>query len=167
MRVYYDRDADLNLIKDKKIAIVGYGSQGHAHAMNLRDTRVENVAIGARALDANTTGQEIVAIGVDAAGAMNITNSGSPEVVCVGFEAGKSITSGGAFTLIGHKAGKSLTDAVGVTIVGSGSGPDLTGGDNTFVGTQSGQVHGSKDFKLNHQLKKLQFLSQKFHVKLF
>ena len=34
MRVYYDRDADLNLIKDKKITIVGYGSQGHAHAMN-------------------------------------------------------------------------------------------------------------------------------------
>ena len=38
MRVYYDRDADINLIKDKKIAIVGYGSQGHAHAINLRDT---------------------------------------------------------------------------------------------------------------------------------
>ena len=37
MRVYYDRDADLNLITDKKIAIVGYGSQGHAHAQNLRD----------------------------------------------------------------------------------------------------------------------------------
>ena len=36
MRVYYDRDADLNLIKDKKIVIVGYGSQGHAHAMNLK-----------------------------------------------------------------------------------------------------------------------------------
>ena len=36
MRVYYDRDADLNLIKDKKMSIVGYGSQGHAHAMNLR-----------------------------------------------------------------------------------------------------------------------------------
>ncbi len=37
MRVYYDRDADLNLIKGKKVAIVGYGSQGHAHALNLRD----------------------------------------------------------------------------------------------------------------------------------
>ena len=48
MRVYYDRDADLNLIKDKKIAIVGYGSQGHAHAMNLRDTGVENVTIALR-----------------------------------------------------------------------------------------------------------------------
>jgi len=48
MRVYYDRDADLNLIKDKKIVIVGYGSQGHAHAMNLRDTGIENVSIALR-----------------------------------------------------------------------------------------------------------------------
>ena len=39
MRVYYDRDADLNVIKGKKVAIVGYGSQGHAHALNLRDFR--------------------------------------------------------------------------------------------------------------------------------
>ena len=39
MRVYYDRDADINLIKAKKVAIVGYGSQGHAHALNLRDSR--------------------------------------------------------------------------------------------------------------------------------
>ena len=48
MRVYYDRDADLNLIKNKKIVIVGYGSQGHAHAMNLRDSGIENVAIALR-----------------------------------------------------------------------------------------------------------------------
>ena len=48
MRVYYDRDADLNLIKDKKITIVGYGSQGHAHAMNLRDSGLENVSIALR-----------------------------------------------------------------------------------------------------------------------
>ena len=34
MRVYYDRDCDVNLIKDKKVAILGYGSQGHAHALN-------------------------------------------------------------------------------------------------------------------------------------
>ena len=34
MRVYYDRDADVNLIKTKKVAIIGYGSQGHAHALN-------------------------------------------------------------------------------------------------------------------------------------
>ena len=41
MRVYYDRDADVNLIKGKKVAILGYGSQGHAHALNLRDSGVK------------------------------------------------------------------------------------------------------------------------------
>ena len=40
MRVYYDRDADLDLIRSKSVAVVGYGSQGHAHAMNLRDSGV-------------------------------------------------------------------------------------------------------------------------------
>ena len=45
MRVYYDRDADVNLIKDKRIAIAGYGSQGHAHALNLRDSGVKSVSI--------------------------------------------------------------------------------------------------------------------------
>ena len=48
MRVYYDRDADINLIKDKNIVIVGYGSQGHAHAMNLRDSGIKNIAIALR-----------------------------------------------------------------------------------------------------------------------
>ncbi|MEE8171611.1 MAG: ketol-acid reductoisomerase, partial [Alphaproteobacteria bacterium] len=48
MRVYYDRDADVNLIKSKKVAIVGYGSQGHAHAMNLRDSGATNVVVALR-----------------------------------------------------------------------------------------------------------------------
>jgi ketol-acid reductoisomerase len=48
MRVYYDRDADLNLIKGKKVAVIGYGSQGHAHALNLRDSGVKNVAVALR-----------------------------------------------------------------------------------------------------------------------
>jgi len=48
MRVYYDRDADLNLIKGKKIAIVGYGSQGHAHALNLHDSGVKEVTVALR-----------------------------------------------------------------------------------------------------------------------
>ncbi len=48
MRVYYDRDADLNLIKGKKVVIVGYGSQGHAHALNLKDSGVKDVAIALR-----------------------------------------------------------------------------------------------------------------------
>ncbi len=48
MRVYYDADADLDLIKTKKVAVVGYGSQGHAHAQNLRDSGVKDVAIALR-----------------------------------------------------------------------------------------------------------------------
>ncbi|PWR21898.1 ketol-acid reductoisomerase [Zavarzinia compransoris] len=49
MRVYYDRDADVNLIKGKKVLIVGYGSQGHAHALNLRDSGVKDIAVALRA----------------------------------------------------------------------------------------------------------------------
>src|SRR4051794_30032105 len=48
MRVYYDHDADVNLVKGKKIAIVGYGSQGHAHALNLRDSGVKDVIVALR-----------------------------------------------------------------------------------------------------------------------
>jgi ketol-acid reductoisomerase len=48
MRVYYDRDADVNLIKGKKIAVVGYGSQGHAHALNLMDSGVKEVRVALR-----------------------------------------------------------------------------------------------------------------------
>ncbi|MEM8814028.1 MAG: ketol-acid reductoisomerase [Pseudomonadota bacterium] len=48
MRVYYDRDADLNLIKGMKVAIVGFGSQGHAHALNLKDSGVANIAVALR-----------------------------------------------------------------------------------------------------------------------
>jgi ketol-acid reductoisomerase len=48
MRVYYDRDCDINLIKDKKVAILGYGSQGHAHALNLRDSGAKNLVVALR-----------------------------------------------------------------------------------------------------------------------
>ena len=47
MKVYYDRDADLSLLRPKKIAILGYGSQGHAHALNLRDSGMD-VRVGLR-----------------------------------------------------------------------------------------------------------------------
>ena len=47
MKVYYDKDADLNVIKNLKISIIGFGSQGHAHAMNLNDSGA-NVTIGLR-----------------------------------------------------------------------------------------------------------------------
>jgi ketol-acid reductoisomerase len=48
MRVYYDRDADVNLVKGKKVAVIGYGSQGHAHANNLKDSGVAEVVVGLR-----------------------------------------------------------------------------------------------------------------------
>ena len=49
MRVYYDADADLNLVKGKKVAIVGYGSQGFGHANNLKDSGVAEVAVALKA----------------------------------------------------------------------------------------------------------------------
>src|SRR5215204_4609171 len=48
MRVYYDRDADVNLVKSKKVAVIGYGSQGHAHANNLRYSGVKDVVVALR-----------------------------------------------------------------------------------------------------------------------
>jgi ketol-acid reductoisomerase len=54
MRVYYDHDADVNLVKAKKIAVIGYGSQGHAHANNLKDSGVKGLIVGLRP-DSSTT----------------------------------------------------------------------------------------------------------------
>ncbi len=48
MRVYYDRDADVSLIKSRKVAVIGYGSQGHAHALNLKDSGVGELVVGLR-----------------------------------------------------------------------------------------------------------------------
>ncbi|MBM2838227.1 MAG: ilvC, partial [Deltaproteobacteria bacterium] len=47
MQVYYDKDANLELIRSKKVAVIGYGSQGHAHAQNLKESGV-NVIVGLR-----------------------------------------------------------------------------------------------------------------------
>ena len=47
LNIYYDKDADLALIQSKQVAIIGYGSQGHAHANNLKDSGV-NVVVGLR-----------------------------------------------------------------------------------------------------------------------
>lgn len=49
MRVYYDSDCDVNLIKSKKVVVIGYGSQGHAHAANLKDSGAKEVRIALRA----------------------------------------------------------------------------------------------------------------------
>ncbi|PQM56254.1 MAG: ketol-acid reductoisomerase [Rhodobacteraceae bacterium] len=48
MRVYYDQDCDVNIVKEAKIAILGYGSQGHAHALNLRDSGAKQIAVALR-----------------------------------------------------------------------------------------------------------------------
>jgi ketol-acid reductoisomerase len=67
MRVYYDRDADVNLIKSKKVVIVGYGSQGHAHANNLKESGVADVRVALRsgsasAAKAEAAGFEVMSV---------------------------------------------------------------------------------------------------------
>ncbi len=49
MHVFRERDADINLVKTKRIAVIGYGNQGHAHALNMRDSGVKGIVIGGRA----------------------------------------------------------------------------------------------------------------------
>ena len=46
MNIYYEKDADLSLIQSKKVAVIGYGSQGHAHVLNARDSGVKEIAVG-------------------------------------------------------------------------------------------------------------------------
>src|SRR5947209_2127131 len=48
MRVYYDRDADPELIRNRRVVVLGFGSQGHAHALNLRDSGVKEIAVAGR-----------------------------------------------------------------------------------------------------------------------
>lgn len=62
MNVYYDKDADLSLIKNKKVAIIGYGSQGHAHANNLKDSGV-SVIVGLRS--GSETAKKVTAAGLE------------------------------------------------------------------------------------------------------
>ena len=55
MKMFYEKDADVNLIKEKKVAIFGYGSQGHAHALNLKDSGVKEVVVALRDGDRKST----------------------------------------------------------------------------------------------------------------
>ena len=48
MKMFYEKDTDVNLIKDKKLAIFGYGSQGHAHVLNLKDSGGKEVVVALR-----------------------------------------------------------------------------------------------------------------------
>ncbi|MGH1471389.1 MAG: ketol-acid reductoisomerase [Cellvibrionaceae bacterium] len=65
MQIYYDKDCDLSIIQKKKVAIIGYGSQGHAHAQNLKDSGVTNVVVGLRKGSANWAKVEKAGLGVD------------------------------------------------------------------------------------------------------
>jgi ketol-acid reductoisomerase len=66
MRVYYDADADLNLIKGKKVAVIGYGSQGFGHSNNLKESGVAEVAVALK--ETSATRKK-----VEAAGQRNMT----------------------------------------------------------------------------------------------
>lgn len=68
MRVYYDRDADVNLIKGKKVAVVGYGSQGHAHANNLKDSGAKDVRVALRPSSSSVSKAEEAGLKVMAPG---------------------------------------------------------------------------------------------------
>ncbi len=82
MKIYYDKDADLSLIQGKQVAIIGYGSQGHAHANNLKDSGV-NVCVGLRegsvsAAKAKTAGLDVKPI-VDAVASSDVVMVLAPD----------------------------------------------------------------------------------------
>ena len=77
MKVYYDKDADLSLIKGKTVAIIGYGSQGHAHAANLKDSGV-NVVVGLRQ---GASWNKAVAAGFDVRTVAEATKAADVEMI--------------------------------------------------------------------------------------
>ena len=98
MRVYYDRDADVNLIKSKKVAIIGYGSQGHAHANNLRDSGVSDVVValrpGSKSAPCSSSGASTMVTSAHlAASAGVITLSPAPSALGALAEPGRSATT--------------------------------------------------------------------------
>ncbi len=108
MRVYYDRDADINLIKNKNVAIIGFGSQGHAHALNLRESGVANVVVGLRegsssARKAEAQGLTVMSV-ADAAKAADVVMMLTPDELQADIynEHLKDNLRGGAVLLFAH-----------------------------------------------------------------
>ena len=88
MRVYYDRDADINLIKSKKVCIIGYGSQGRAHALNLKDSGATDVIVALRegsatAKKAEADGFEVMSV-ADAAKVADLMMMAAPDELQAG-----------------------------------------------------------------------------------
>ena len=78
MKMFYEKDADVNLIKEKKVAIFGYGSQGHAHALNLKDSGVKEVVVALRDGSASKAKAESKGLKV-----MNLSDAAAWADVCM------------------------------------------------------------------------------------
>ena len=78
MKMFYEKDADVNLIKEKKVAIFGYGSQGHAHALNLKDSGVKDVVVALREGSASKAKAESKGLKV-----MNLSDAAEWADVCM------------------------------------------------------------------------------------
>ncbi len=78
--IYYDRDADLSLLEGKKVAIIGFGSQGHAHALNLKDSGVE-VVVGLR--ENSPSRQKAMHAGLEVAGVAEAAEAGDIVMILV------------------------------------------------------------------------------------
>ena len=98
LNVYYDKDCDLNIIKSKTVAMIGFGSQGHAHAENLRDSGV-NVVVGCHSHCIQ--GGELYKEGVIVYGLGNFFipwNTASALRICVARSSTSSFTRSSSFT---------------------------------------------------------------------
>lgn len=109
--MYYDKDADLALIRQRKVAVIGYGSQGHAHALNLKDSGVE-VRIGLRggsasAMKAREAGLDVISV-ADAAAWADVVMVLAPDTtqpalyrdaIAPGLTAGKTLMFAHGFNI--------------------------------------------------------------------
>jgi ketol-acid reductoisomerase len=88
MKVFYDKDADLSIIRGKKVAIIGYGSQGHAHAQNLKDSGVQ-VTVGLR--DGSASVEKAKKAGLDVKSVANATKDADVVMILAPDEQQKNI----------------------------------------------------------------------------